>query len=221
MNNVDRAVTEYGWWLASRASGLVALVLVTISVAIGLMMASKLARRPGMPRILTAIHEQTALAGLIAIAVHGITLLGDPWLNPGVSGVLVPFTMDYRPVWTGMGTIAGILALLLGLSFYVRRSIGAKLWRKAHRATILVYFLAIGHTLGAGTDSSAVWMRGWLIVTTPPIVALFLYRIGSARFGRKPARRTAARPADNGLGSRDNRITATQGNAVLPGGEAS
>ena len=47
MNNVDRAVTEYGWWLASRASGLVALVLVTISVAIGLTMASKLARRPG------------------------------------------------------------------------------------------------------------------------------------------------------------------------------
>jgi len=174
-----------------------------------------------MPRILTAIHEQTALAGLIAIAVHGITLIGDPWLNPGVSGVLVPFTMDYRPVWTGLGTIAGLLALLLGLSFYVRRSIGAKLWRKAHRATILVYFLAIGHTLGAGTDGSAVWMRWWLIVTTPPIVALFLYRIGSARFGRTPPRKPAPRPVEAGPGSRDNRITATQGNAVLPGGEAS
>ncbi len=221
MNNVDRVVTEYGWWLASRASGLVALVLVTISVAIGLMMASKLARRPGMPRILTAIHEQTALAGLIAIAVHGITLIGDPWLNPGVSGVLIPFTMDYRPVWTGLGTIAGILALLLGLSFYFRRSIGTKLWRKAHRATILVYFLAIGHTLGAGTDGSAIWMRWWLIVTTPPIVVLFLYRIGSARFRKSPPRRTAARPVDNSLGNRDDRITATRVNAVLPGAEAS
>jgi sulfoxide reductase heme-binding subunit YedZ len=221
MNNVDRAVTEYGWWLASRASGLVALVLVTISVAIGLTMASKIARRPGVPRILTAIHEQTALAGLIAIAVHGITLLGDPWLNPGVSGVLVPFTMDYRPVWTGLGTIAGLLALLLGLSFYVRRSFGAKLWRKAHRATILVYFLAIGHTLGAGTDGSAAWMRWWLIVTTPPIVVLFLYRIGSARFGKSAPRRSTPRPSDNGLGSSDNRVPATQGIAVLPGREAS
>lgn len=221
MNNVDRVVTEYGWWLASRASGLVALVLVTISVAIGLTMASKIARRPGMPRILTAIHEQTALAGLIAIAVHGITLLGDPWLNPGVSGVLVPFTMDYRPVWTGLGTIAGLLALLLGLSFYARRSIGAKLWRKAHRATILVYFLAIAHTLGAGTDGSAIWMRSWLLVTTPPIILLFLYRIGSARFGKSPPRRPAPRHVDNVLGNRDSRITATQGNAVMPGGDVS
>jgi len=179
MRNINEVVASHGWWLASRASGLVALVLVTVSVAIGLMMASKLARRPGMPRILTAIHEQTALAGLLAIAVHGITLIGDPWLNPGVNGVLVPFTMDYRPLWTGLGTIAGILAMLLGLSFYARKSFGTKLWRKAHRATILVYFLAIGHTLGAGTDASAVWMKWWLVVTTPPIVMLFLYRVSS------------------------------------------
>ncbi len=187
MTGLDTALSVHGWWLASRASGLVALVLVTISVGIGLMMAGKLARRPGIPRILASIHEQTALAGLVAITVHGITLIGDPWLNPGVKGVLVPFTMDYRPLWTGLGTIAGFLAILLGLSFYARRSIGTKLWRKAHRATVVVYVLAIGHTLGAGTDAAAPWLRWWLIVTTPPIVLLFIYRVGSARLrSRQP-----------------------------------
>ncbi|MBK8294534.1 MAG: ferric reductase-like transmembrane domain-containing protein [Solirubrobacterales bacterium] len=204
MRNIDEVVASHGWWLASRASGLVALVLVTISVAIGLMMASKLARRPGMPRILTAIHEQTALAGLLAIAVHGITLIGDPWLNPGVSGVLVPFSMDYRPIWTGLGTIAGILAMLLGLSFYARKSFGAKRWRKAHRATIIVYFLAIAHTLGAGTDASAVWMKWWLLLTTPPILALFIYRV-SAPWLR---RRNRPRPG-----------TALSAAGEIPGGE--
>lgn len=203
MSGLDTVLSQHGWWLASRASGLVALVLVTISVGIGLMMAGKLARRPGMPRVLAAIHEQTALAGLVAITVHGITLIGDPWLNPGVSGVLVPFTMDYRPLWTGLGTIAGFLALLLGLSFYARRSFGTKLWRKAHRATVVVYVLAIGHTLGAGTDAAAPWLRWWLIVTTPPIVLLFIYRVGSARLrsreprplGRRvPINRGNARP---------------------------
>ncbi len=190
MIDFNTVFADHGWWLVSRASGIVALVLVTISVGIGLTMASKLARRPGWPKKLTAIHEQTALAGLLAIAVHGITLIGDQWLHPGVTGVLVPFTMDYRPLWTGMGTIAGMLAMLLGLSFYVRRSVGTKLWRKAHRATILVYFLAIGHTLGAGTDASTVWMKWWLIVTTPPIVMLFLYRVGSARFKRPATNRS-------------------------------
>ena len=34
-----------------------------------------------------------------------------------------------------------------------RKRIGAKLWRKLHRATIAVYVLAVVHTLGAGTDA--------------------------------------------------------------------
>ena len=83
----------------------------------------------------------------VAIAVHGITLLGDPWLNPGVAGVTVPFTMGFRPLFTGLGIVGGYLAALLGLSFYFRKRIGAKLWRKAHRATILVYLLGLGHAL--------------------------------------------------------------------------
>ena len=68
--------------------------------------------------------------------MHGITLLGDPWLNPGVGGIAVPFSMGFRPLFTGLGVVAGYLAALLGLSFYFRRRIGARLWRKAHRATV-------------------------------------------------------------------------------------
>ena len=177
---LDLAVENWGWWLASRASGVVALVLVTISVGLGLMMASKLMRRPGFSRVMTALHEQTALAGMFAIAVHAVTLIGDPWLKPGVVGVLVPFVMDYRPLFTGLGVIADLLALFLGLTFYARKDVGSKFWRKIHRATILVYVLAVVHTIGAGTDAPAVWMKGWLILTTPVIAFLFLLRVGTA-----------------------------------------
>ncbi len=176
----------HGWWLASRASGLVALVLVTISVGLGLAMAGKVMRRPGLSRKLLAIHEHTALAGIVAIAVHGITLLGDPWLNPGVAGVTVPFTMGFRPLWTGLGVVGGYLSVLLGLSFYARKRIGARLWRKAHRATILVYLLGLVHAFGAGTDASAVWFRWWVLMTAPVIGGLFVYRVFSG--GAKRAR---------------------------------
>ena len=136
---------HYGWWLAGRASGIVALALVTLSVGIGLAMAGRVARRPGLSRTLMALHEHAALAGLVAIAVHGVTLLLDPWLHPGPAGVAVPFTMGYRPLFTGLGVVAAYLAALLGLSFYARRRIGARLWRKAHRATVLVYLLGVVH----------------------------------------------------------------------------
>ncbi len=188
--NVAASTTlqTHGWWLASRASGLVALVLVTISVGLGLMMAGKVMRRPGLSRKLLAIHEHTALAGLIAISVHGITLLGDPWLNPGVAGVTVPFTMGFRPLWTGLGIVGGYLAAALGLSFYFRKRIGAKLWRKAHRATILVYVLGLAHAFGSGTDASTVWFRWWVLLTAPVIGGLFVYRVFSGGAKRSRSR---------------------------------
>lgn len=184
-------IQGHGWWLASRASGLVALVLVTISVFLGLAMAGKVMRRPGLSKKLMAIHEQTALAGLVAIAVHGIALLGDPWLHPGVAGVAVPFAMSFKTAFTGLGVIGGYLAALLGLSYYVRRRIGAKLWRKAHRATIVVYLLGLVHAFGAGTDASAVWFRAWVLATAPVIGGLFAYRVIGGALKRARSRRPA------------------------------
>ena len=170
------------WWLASRASGVVALVLVTISVAIGLTMSAKLMRRPGLGRTLIAIHEQTALAGLLAIGVHGVTLLGDPWLDPGLAGISVPFAIGYEPFFTGLGIIGGWLAALLGLSFYFRRRLGPARWRKAHRAVVIVYALGLAHTVGAGTDASSRWLEWFMVSTAFPIAALFAWRMR----GRRP-----------------------------------
>ncbi len=194
---------EYGWWLASRSSGIVALLAVSISVIIGLMMANGLPRKPGAKRKLLAVHESTALAGLIAIVIHGVTLLGDSYLHPTITQIAIPFTISYRPFYTGLGIIAGWGAIFLGLSFYVRRWFGARRWRTIHRATILVWALAVIHTLGAGTDATQFWMRAILLTTGVPIVFLFLRRVmpGEA----KPARRTRpaqpAQPAPESAGA--------------------
>ncbi|MFL5780031.1 MAG: ferric reductase-like transmembrane domain-containing protein [Thermoleophilaceae bacterium] len=174
---------KYVWWLASRSAGIVALILVSTSVLIGLAMATRLIRRRGATRALLRVHEQTALAGLGALAVHGLTLLGDGWLRPGLTGVAVPFAMSYRPFYTGLGILAAYLAALLGLSFYARRHIGARLWRKAHRATVLVWVLGVVHTLGAGTDAGSAWLRAIVLAPLPLIAGLFAYRTLGGRPG--------------------------------------
>jgi sulfoxide reductase heme-binding subunit YedZ len=189
---MGRDPMEYGWWLASRASGIVALALITASVTLGLWMAARVVRRPGLPPVLAAIHEHTALAGLIAIAVHGLTLLGDRWLHPGPVGIVVPFAMDYRPVWTGLGIIAGYLAAALGLSYYARRRIGTRRWRSLHRLTILVYVLGVAHTLGAGTDAREPWMLAQLAISGAPVLFLFVMRVLRPR--RASAAGSGARP---------------------------
>jgi sulfoxide reductase heme-binding subunit YedZ len=172
------APAEYGWWLASRAAGITALVCITVAVGLGLALGGKVAsKKPGLPRVLMTIHEHAALAGLIAIAVHGITLLGDGWLKAGFADIAIPFASDVEPLWVGLGVVGGYLAALLGLTFYARKRIGTKLWRKAHRATILVYVLSVAHTLGAGTDAGEPWMQAFLVVTGAPILFLFTMRV--------------------------------------------
>lgn len=171
----------HGWWLASRAAGVVALALVTASTLLGLVMANRLLRRPGLPPRIAALHEQLAVTGLVAIAVHGLTLLGDPWLRPGLAGIVLPGVMAYRPAFTSLGIVAGWLAALLGLSFYVRRRIGTRRWRSLHRFTSFAYALAVVHALGAGTDAGAAWLRVPLLASAGLVAGLLALRVLSRR----------------------------------------
>ena len=183
---------EHAWWLASRSAGVVALLCVTVSVGVGLAMAGRLSPKAG--RALLDVHQWTALVGLVAIAVHGITLLGDAFLDPGLAGIAVPFLIDHAPVWTGLGVIGGWLAAILGLSYWIRGRIGPRLWRRLHKATLLVYVLSVAHTLGAGTDASSTWMRALLLVTGAPILFLFLMRVLPRPTGFRKLRVAAVTP---------------------------
>jgi sulfoxide reductase heme-binding subunit YedZ len=165
------------FWLSSRAFGVVAMVLVSLSVGAGLALAGKLGRRPGLPARLKRLHEALALAGLIAIAAHGLLLLGDSYLRPGLAGIALPFALASQPVWTGIGIVAGWLAAIIGLSFYVRRWIGVSVWRWLHRWTLAVYLMAIVHTFGSGTDATSPWLLALLCVTALPAVFAATYRL--------------------------------------------
>jgi sulfoxide reductase heme-binding subunit YedZ len=182
---------EHGWWIASRSAGIVSLLAITLSVILGLLMANGLPRRKGATRVMVSLHESTALAGLVALAVHGVTLLGDPWMNATLVNISVPFTIGYRPLWTSIGIIGGWLAIALGLSFYARRRIGTRRWRNAHRATVVAWALGLAHTLGAGTDAEEPWLQATMLTGSVVIVFLFLRRTVPGDPKREAARRAA------------------------------
>lgn len=182
------------FWLASRATGIVAMVLLGLSVALGLAMSGRLGRRPGLPAQLKRFHEAATLVTLGLVAAHGGLLLGDGFLRPGLEGVLLPFQLGYRPLWTGLGIVGGWLMAILGLSFYVRRRIGTATWRWLHRWTLAVYVLALVHVVGAGTDGRTGWMLALLVALTAPIVFALTYRM----LPRAAPRRRPARAGDRG-----------------------
>ena len=110
---------QHLFWLSSRAFGVVAMVLVSLSVGVGLALAGRISKRPGMARRLKQLHESLALAGLLAIALHGLLLLGDSYLRPGLAGIAI---------WAGIvDLMISTLALVVAASFVVDAVVGLAL----------------------------------------------------------------------------------------------
>jgi methionine sulfoxide reductase heme-binding subunit len=196
------APVDYLWWLAGRSAGLVAMALVTCSVILGLAMAARVIpphRRRGAVRM----HQHLALIALGAIGAHGLLLAADPWLKAGVRGIVVPFAIGYRPLWTGLGIVGGYLAAILAVSFYVRRRIGVRLWRQMHRFTVLVYALALVHSLGSGTDASIPLVRDAMLASILPVLFLFALRLQRSR-----SRTGASRPPAHGISQPEANVVA-------------
>jgi methionine sulfoxide reductase heme-binding subunit len=178
------------FWITSRAAGTAALVLASMAVTVGLMIGGKLMSGRGRGGDLRALHEALSLATLAAIAVHGVALLGDPYLHPGLSGISIPFAGRYRPFWTGLGIAAGWALGALGLSYYFRERIGAARWRALHRFTVAFWALGVVHTIGSGTDARTIWYVILLLVLVVPPLVMLPARMASADRRRAPQRQS-------------------------------
>ena len=124
----------------------------------------------------SAVHEALSLTTLAMVALHGVSLLGDSFLNPGLGGIAVPFAGAYRPLWTGLGIVAGYGLAALGLTYYLRDRIGAARWRKIHRLTAVFWLLAVAHTIGAGSDAAQPWFLAAAGAMVIPAFALLVLR---------------------------------------------
>jgi sulfoxide reductase heme-binding subunit YedZ len=183
-------VAPHLFWITSRAAGGAALLLASGAVGVGLMLS---ARRPSATkRDLRPIHEALSLSTLAMVALHGLSLLGDSFLNPGIAGIAVPFVSAYRPIWTGIGIVAGYGLAALGLTYYVRDRIGGARWRRLHRLSAVFWLAAIVHTIGAGSDASEVWflgLSGLLVLPAAGLLALrWLGRLWDRRGQDPPVR---------------------------------
>ncbi len=173
------------FWITSRAAGIVALVLASLAVSLGLLMSTRLLR--GRLADLRVVHELLSLSTLVAIGVHGVTLLGDGFLHPTVADIAVPFASSYRTVYTTLGIVSGWALVLLGLSYYARRHIGATRWRKLHRFTALAWLAGLAHSVGEGTDAGQAWFLAMTAIVVVPALVLLAARLVPRTTGRADA----------------------------------
>jgi sulfoxide reductase heme-binding subunit YedZ len=177
---------DYTFWLASRAAGIVGFIALGVVSILGLVSALRLVT-PQQAARLRPWHERLAITGLVCITAHGLLLLGDTYLRPSITQLAIPFTLSYRPLWTGLGIIAFYCLAAFGLSFYQRRRIGARRWRSAHRFASAAFVLGTIHALMAGSDARSPLLLGIIIFFIAAVVIM-----GGMRALGLPARKTRA-----------------------------
>ncbi len=141
------------WWYVTRASGLTAYVLFWLSTMWGLAVSSKILDSFMDLNITLILHEILSLLGLGFSVLHAGVLLFDRFIPFSLAQILVPFISSYRPFWVGTGILCFYLALLVTITYYLRRWITQPVFRLIHVLSLFSYLGILFHALFAGTDS--------------------------------------------------------------------
>ena len=187
------------YWYLTRGTGTIALILLTLSVALGVANIRRL-RSENVPRfVLDAVHRNVSLLAMAFLLIHILTSVLDSFAPISLVNAVIPFTGTYRPLWLGFGAVAFDLMIALIVTSLLRRRLGYRAWRLTHWAAYASWPVALLHGLGTGSDTKA----GWMLVIVVGCVILMVVAV--------VARATAGWPAHRGA-----RVSALAGSALVP-----
>lgn len=164
-------------WYASRATGVIALGLLTAVLVLGIMVTRKWSL-PGLPRFGTAgLHRNLSLLAVLFVAVHVITAIADPYVTIGIAAAVIPFSSPYETFWLGLGAASLDLTAALVVTSLLRARIGRRTWRAVHWLSYAAWPVALAHSFGSSTDMQRGWLMWLGIACAAAVAAAAIWRI--------------------------------------------
>jgi len=182
-------VNSTSLWYATRATGIVSLILFTLVMVLGLVTTNRARARnwPGFAQ--QEIHRRLSIMALVLLAIHVLTSILDTFVQIGWLAIFVPFTSPYSRFWVGWGAVALDLFLAVFISSLLRSHLKPSTWRGIHWLAYLSYPIALAHTFGMGTDSREDWVIALGVLSVLAVALALLWRMRAA------AKRKASLPA--------------------------
>ena len=179
-------LNEQVWWYVARASGLVAWLLLTGATLWGVVLSTRLLGKRVTPAWLLDLHRYLGALATIFTALHLAGLVADSWIEIGAVELLVPFTGGYRPVAVAWGVLALYVLVAVEASSLLKRRLPARLWRRVHQTSALLWVLATAHTLAAGTDAGNPLVQWLALLSVLAVVFAAVVRVLSPKPDRAP-----------------------------------
>jgi methionine sulfoxide reductase heme-binding subunit len=164
-------------WYATRASGIVALVLLTVTMVLGVTTASRARSRnwPGFAQ--QELHRRSSMLAMVFLAIHVLTSVLDSFVYIAWLAILVPFTSSYSRFWVGVGTVALDLMAAVFVSSLLRARLKPSTWRGLHWLSYGCWPIALAHTFGMGTDAGEHWVIGLGALCAVSVGLALLWRL--------------------------------------------
>lgn len=185
------------WWYVARASGIVAWVLVTASVVWGLVLSTKLTRRP-KPAWFLDLHRFLGALSVVFVGVHLAGLVADNYTHFGLASLLVPLASAWRPVAVAWGVVGLYLLLAIEITSLLMRRLPRRMWHAVHLTSFGLFALTTVHALTAGSDAGNAAVQWFALGSCALVGFLTLLRI----LGSSPAPRSARRAGAGAVRSR-------------------
>jgi methionine sulfoxide reductase heme-binding subunit len=176
------------YWYLTRATGAVALLLLTIVVALGVADVRRFGTARWPRFVIDGLHRNVALLSVVFVALHIITTLLDGFAPISLLAAFVPFTSAYRPFWLGLGAVSFDLLLALVISSVMRRRIGHRTWQAIHWLAYACWPVALLHGFGTGSDASSGWLLALSILCVAIVIASIAARVWQSAPERARAR---------------------------------
>jgi methionine sulfoxide reductase heme-binding subunit len=169
--------TATAFWYASRATGVICLVLLSLVAILGVLV-NRQGRLPGLPRFaITGLHRNLSLLTVLFLGGHIVTAIADgyahiPWLS-----AIVPFTSGYERLWIGLGTVAIDLVAAVIITSLLRDRLKPAFWRAVHWLAYVSYPVTVVHAIGASKDLQSGWLLKLTAATVLGVAAAIVYRV--------------------------------------------
>jgi predicted ferric reductase len=179
-------------WYASRATGVVTLLLLTGVLLLGILV-NRQGRLPGLPSFaVTGLHRNVSLLAVAFLVIHVITAIVDPYVTIGLAAAVLPFASGYKPFWLGLGAISLDLIAALILTSLARARMSRRAWRGIHWLAYAAWPLAVVHSLGSSSDARSGLVLSVLAGCVLAVAAALAWRLSRAAREVPLAARAAA-----------------------------
>lgn len=143
-------------WMAARASGIVALLLLTALVVLGITLSHPEQNRWKQAKRIFPWHDSLWVFVTAFLGIHVVTLVLDEYAGVGIGGALLPGLSEYRSVPVALGVIGLYAFAITVVTARFTNLLPSGVWLKLHRLSAVALVLAWSHGVLAGSDSIAL-----------------------------------------------------------------